>query len=85
MSATSAISAMNLSSEDQEESWTVFQNIVHSSAAIILGHPFRKHLDWFNENDGEIKRLLEEKHCLHKAHQDNTSSVFKKAACSNIF
>ena len=28
--------------------------------------------------------LLEEKHCLHKAHQDDTSSVSKKAAYNNI-
>ena len=28
--------------------------------------------------------LLEEKHCLHKAHQDGTSSVSKKAAYNNI-
>ena len=27
--------------------------------------------------------LLEEKHCLHKAHLDDTSSVSKKAAYSN--
>ena len=28
--------------------------------------------------------LLEEKHCLHKAHQDDTSSVSKKAASFEI-
>ena len=28
--------------------------------------------------------LLAEKHCLHKAHQDDTSSVSKKAALNNI-
>ena len=28
--------------------------------------------------------LLEEKHCLLKAHQDDTSSVSKKAAYSNM-
>ena len=28
--------------------------------------------------------LLEEKHCLHKEHQDDTSSVSKKAAYNNI-
>ena len=28
--------------------------------------------------------LLEEKHCFHKAHQDDTSSVSKKAAYNNI-
>ena len=43
-----------------------------------------KHKDWFNENDEEIKLLLEEKHCLLKAHQDDTSSVSKKAAYNNI-
>ena len=75
---------MNLSSEDQEQNWTVFQKAVHSSAATTIGHPFRKHQDWFDENDEEIKLLLDEKHCLHKAHQDDTSSVSKKAVYSKI-
>ena len=75
--------AINLSSEKPEENWTVFHQTVHSSAATTLGHPSREHQDWFDENDDEIQRLLEEKHRLHKAHQDDTSSVPKKAACSN--
>ena len=78
------LGAMNLSSEDPEENWTVFQKVVHSSAATTIGHQSRKHQDWFDENDEEIKLLLEEKHCLHKAHQDDTSSVSKKAAYNNI-
>ena len=32
----------------------------------------------------KIKLLLEEKHCFHKAHQDDTSSVSKKVAYNNI-
>ena len=71
------IGAMNLSSEDTEEKWTVFQKVVHSSAATTIGHPSHKHQDWFDENHEEIKLLLEEKHCLHKAHQDGTCSVSK--------
>ena len=78
------LGATNLSSEDPEENWTVFQKVVHSSAATTIGHPSRKHQDWFDENDEEIKLFLEEKHCLHKAHQDDTSSVSKKAAYNNI-
>ena len=78
------LGAMNLSSEDPEENWTVFQKVVHSSAATTIGHPSRKHQDWFVENDEEIKLHLNEKHCLHTAHQDDTSSVSKKAAYSNI-
>ena len=72
------LGAMNFSSEDPEENWTVFQKVVHSSAATNIGHPSRKHQDWFDENDKEIKLLLEEKHCLHKAHQDDTSSVSRR-------
>ena len=76
--------ATKLSSESPEETWTVFHKTVHSSAAATSGHPSRKHQDWFDETDDEIQKLLEEKHRLHKAHQDDTSSVSKKAAYSNI-
>ena len=51
------LGVMNLNSEDPEENWTVFANVVHSSAATTLGRPSRKHQD---ENDEEIKSLLEE-------------------------
>ena len=78
------LDAINLSSENPEENWTVFHKTVHSSAATTIGYSSRKHQDRFDENDDEIQRLLEEKHRLHKAHQDDTSSVSKKAAYSNI-
>ena len=58
--------------------------MVHSSAATTLGHPYRKHIDWFDENGENIESLLEEKQRLHKAHHDDTRSVSKKAAYSNI-
>ena len=57
--------------------------MVHSSAATTQGHPSRKHQDWFDENDDEIQRFLEEKRRLNKAHQDGTSPVSKKAVYSN--
>ena len=75
----------------------LYTKTVLSSAASTLGHPSRKHQDWFliapfpdhcllvpfDENDDEIKRLFKEKHRLRKEHQDDTSSVSKKAAYSN--
>ena len=75
---------MNLSLEDPEENWTVFQKVVHSSVATTIGHTSCNHQDWFDENDEEIKLILEKKHCLHKAHQYDTNSVSKKAAYNNI-
>ena len=38
----------------------------------------------FDENVEEIWGLLDDKHCLHKAHQADTGSVSKKAAYNNI-
>ena len=84
MDICNQLDAIKLSSENPEDNWTVCHQTIHSSAATTLGHPSRKHQDWFDENDDEIQRLLEEKHRLHKAHQDDTSSVSKKAAYSNI-
>ena len=52
---------------DPEENWTVFDKTVHSSVVTTLGYPSRKHQDWFDENDDEIQRLVEEKHRLHKS------------------
>ena len=56
------------SSEDVDESWTVFKDTVHSSTKDSLGPVCRKHQDWFNENDKEIQGLIEEKHQKHKAY-----------------
>ena len=75
---------MDLISDDPEENWTVFRDIVHSSAIDSLGPVSRKHQDWFDENDEEIQGLLEEKHKKHKAYLSDTSSVSNKAAYSGI-
>ena len=79
---------MHLCSGDPEENWTVFfsPKVVHfSAAATTIAHALPNiHQVWFDENDEEIKLLLEEKHCLNQAHQDDTSSVSKKAEYSNI-
>ena len=58
----SRLDALKHSSEDVDENWTVFRDIVLSSAMDSLGPASRKHQDWFDENDKEIQGLLEEKH-----------------------
>ena len=80
----SRLDALEHSSEDVDESWTVFRDTIHSSAMDSLGPVYRKHQDWFHENDKEIQGLLEEKHQKHKAYLRNTSSVSSKTAYSNI-
>ena len=81
----SRLDALKHSSEDVDESWTVFRDTVHSSAIDSLGLVSRKNQDCFDENGKEIQGLLEEKHQKHKAYLRNTSSVSSKTAYSNIF
>ena len=45
----------------------------------------RNYKDSLDKNDEEIRGLLEEHHHLPKAHQDDTSSVSKKAQPTTIF
>ena len=62
----------------------MFQNVVHSSAATTTMHKSYKHQSCFDGNGEGIQRLLGEKHRLHNAHQDDTTSVSKQAAYGYI-
>ncbi|KAI8781716.1 cytochrome P450 2D20 [Biomphalaria glabrata] len=44
----------------------------------------RKHQDWFDENSIEIRKLLDEKHKLHKLCLNNPNSQSTKDAFTNI-
>ena len=72
------LDALEHSLKDLDENWTVFRDTFHSSAMDSLGPVSRKHQDWFEENDKEIKGLFEEKHQKHKAYLSDTSSVSSK-------
>ncbi|XP_046846748.1 uncharacterized protein LOC124440399 [Xenia sp. Carnegie-2017] len=65
-----------------EEDWESFRDTVHSTAVQVLGYPSRHQHDWFDENDEEIQALLDEKHRLHRAYQDDPTSVYKNAFAS---
>ena len=67
----SRLDPLEHSSEDVDESWTVFRDTVHSSAMDSLGPVSRKHQNWFDENDKEIQGLIEVKHQKHR----NTSEI----------
>ena len=46
------------SSEDVDESWTIFKDTVHYSAMVSLGTVSCKHQDGFDENDKESRNSL---------------------------
>ena len=61
------LGALQLNSEDPQEDLTVFRNAFRSSAVDNLEHESRKHQDWFDENDEEIKIFLK-KHTAYTKH-----------------
>ena len=68
--------------------YLTWQHIVYRfvlQSSLMSAEPKQDILDIFDENDEEVKRLLEEKHRLQKAHHSDTNSVSKKAAYSNIY
>ncbi|GFR82751.1 hypothetical protein ElyMa_004107000 [Elysia marginata] len=66
-----------------EETWSRFRDTVYAAAGESLGPNKRKHQDWFDENNEEIIRMLEEKNRLFRAYF-NDKSPSRKAALDNI-
>ena len=63
-----------------EEQWSALRDAVYSAASEHLGPSTRKHQDWFDENEKEIQSLLDEKHQLFRALQNDPTSQSKKDA-----
>ena len=53
--------------QDVERDWESLKDLTYSCATNVIGPVVRRHKDWFDENDVEIKKLLAEK---LKAHQN---------------
>jgi len=71
---------IQLGHADVNQDWSVLRDAVHSVTLETLGTSEKKHQDWFDDNDSEIQDLLQEKHRLFVAHQQDQASVSKKAA-----
>ena len=61
-------------------SWHDFKNAVYSASKETLGSPSRVHQDWFDDQDADIKALLDKKHQLHRSHQGDLKSDPKRDA-----
>ena len=62
--------------EDIESSWSRFRDVVYDSSLKTLGFPVRRHQDWFDDNNEEVKILISQMHDIHKAWiNDKKSSV----------
>ena len=61
-----------------EVSWDRISRSLMTAAEQVLGHTKRKNADWFDENIGYIRELLESKYRAHAAYKNNPSSARMK-------
>ncbi|KAI8775776.1 craniofacial development protein 2 [Biomphalaria glabrata] len=73
-----------LTESNVDKSWECFKEAIHSTALSILSPMERKHQGWFDENSTDIRKLLDEKHKLHKLYLNNPNSQSTKDAFNNI-
>ena len=58
-----------------EEQWQTVKTLINDTAQRIVDKPQRKHQDWFDEGDEELKTLLDNRNCARaKQLQSNTRS-----------
>jgi hypothetical protein len=74
------LSDLDRPSDDIEASWTTLRHQFHEVSLDILDSTARKHQDWFDENDDEIRKLLNTKRKYFLALQSDPASPSKKAA-----
>ena len=69
-----------LISETIESSWKSLRDAVHTTSMEVLGLPIRKHQDWFDDNNAEVKGLIKQMHDAHKVYVgDKQSSANQQA------
>ena len=73
-----------MSETDVELNWTVLKDLLYSTALHHLSHNVCKHQNWFNENNNEIQKLLDNKYWAHQAFQNDTSPQSKKDVYSAV-
>ena len=68
-----------LSSSDTDE-WPQFKSTVFNTAANVIGYRTTHHKDWFDDQDQEAKRLLDEMHGKHLTWMNDKHNSAKKSA-----
>ena len=77
-----------MTAAEPEEQWKQMKTILQETTAEDVGLSTRKHQDWFDETDKEIKELLEKKSSCHNRllakPDDQAAKAAYKTVCSTL-
>ena len=70
--------------QDVEKNWETLRDLTYSCAIGVIGPVVKRHKDWFDENNTEIRKLLDGKLKAHLACVSDPDCDVKKAALRSI-
>ena len=74
----------NLSEGDLDHAWTQLSDTLQSAGLETLGTSRKRHRDWFDESDQEIKDLLRTKNAAHNAAISNPNSIYLRRKFAEV-
>ncbi|KAJ1132651.1 hypothetical protein NDU88_010958 [Pleurodeles waltl] len=80
----SKLDQLSFDTNDAEEDWAAFRDVVYNTAIAHLDQNTRKYQDRLDDNDEDIQKLLDEKREAFRFLQQDTRSASKKAAYNSI-
>ncbi|KAJ1164376.1 hypothetical protein NDU88_004816 [Pleurodeles waltl] len=80
----SEFNQLSFGTNSEEEDWAAFRVVVYNTVITHLDQNTRKHQDWFDNSDKDIRKLLDQKHEAFRSLQQDTTSASKKAAYSSM-
>ncbi|KAJ1103987.1 hypothetical protein NDU88_001403 [Pleurodeles waltl] len=80
----SRLDQLSFGTNGAEEDWAAFRDVVYNTTLAHLDQNTRKQQDWLDDNDEDIRKLLDEKREAFRSLQQDTTSVSKKAAYNSI-
>ncbi|KAJ1179730.1 hypothetical protein NDU88_004964, partial [Pleurodeles waltl] len=80
----SKLDQLSFGTNRAEEDQAAFRDVVYNTANAHLDQNTHKHQDWFDNNDEDIQKLLDEKHEAFRSRQQDTTPVSNKVAYNSI-
>ncbi|CAH1250114.1 Hypp8770 [Branchiostoma lanceolatum] len=74
--STNQLTDHNTEDVGVNERWGQISSAVYAAAKEVLGHPRRRHADWFDQNDADIEKLMAE---VRVCRQQALSGVLQRA------